>query len=136
MDMHKSPFPGFSSPAEDSSRSESVKEEHPASSAVPDLLSRMKVDAEIHAASRDTGKDITALFSSAGQNISLNGPLSLDMTLSGTPVSPRARLNISCPALNMGKEQLSNLHFRPVWTVWKIPRRSFTFQAILMRAFS
>lgn len=102
-------LPGFSSPAEDSSSSESVKEEHPASSAVPDLLSRMKVDAEIHAASRDTGKDITALFSSAGQNISLNGPLSLDMTLSGTPVSPRARLNISCPALNMGKEQLSNL---------------------------
>lgn len=67
------------------------------------------IDAELHAVARP-GRELAAMFvPETGQSLTLEGPARLDAMISGPPLSPTARVDLTCPGLTMDGKILRNI---------------------------
>lgn len=81
---------------------------------IPAILARGLVDIELHASARPDARHIAMLAPEAKDHLELDGPALLDAELSGPLLSPRARVDLSCPGLAVEGEHIRDvfLHAR------------------------
>lgn len=81
---------------------------------IPAVLAQALVDIELHADARPDARLIAMLAPDAKKHLELDGPALLDAKLSGAPLSPRARIDLSCPGLAVEGEKIRDvfLHAR------------------------
>lgn len=99
-------LPRDGSPASDAA-SASGRED--AGALIPAAIAQALIDVELHAVARPNEALIATLAPEARERLKLDGSARLDATLSGTPASPRARVDLACPGLAVDGEKLRDI---------------------------